>query len=113
MFGKETRSILDAYRHYGSPKRLRGQGFRVARWFFIDALLRREKLDGCLAIDSDVPLWGDLSTERQRFGGVDMTYATWDEHRFVLIATSSAASRWPIFAVTSYRSITVRMGWLD
>ncbi|MFM7844713.1 MAG: hypothetical protein ACKPEY_10840 [Planctomycetota bacterium] len=57
--------------------------FWVERWFLIRNFLRRENLDGCLAIDSDVLLFGDVAEDSLRFAAYAMTFGCWDAVRVV------------------------------
>jgi hypothetical protein len=57
--------------------------FWVERWFLIRNFFRRENLDGCLAIDSDVLLFGNVAEDSLRFSSYAMTFGCWDSVRIV------------------------------
>jgi hypothetical protein len=71
------------YRQIGQSQEFLRERFWIERWFLIRNFLRREKLDGCLAIDSDVLLFGDVGTESLRFAPYAMTFGRWDAVRVV------------------------------
>lgn len=71
------------YRQVGRSQKFLLERFWIERWFLIRNFLRRENLDGCLAIDSDVLLFGDVGTESLRFAPYAMTFGRWDAVRVV------------------------------
>lgn len=71
---EEFRSI---YQHI-SRLPFGAERFNTERWFLIRNFLRREGLDGCLAIDSDVLLFCDVAEESLRFSPYAMTLSRWD-----------------------------------
>jgi hypothetical protein len=72
-----------AYQHLSRSQRLDFERFCVERWFLIRNFLRRENLDGCLAIDSDVLLFGNVAEDSLRFSEYSMTFGRWDSVRAV------------------------------
>jgi len=76
----EFRSL---YRHCASALKERFEQFCIERWFLVRNLMRRERFDRCLAIDSDVLLFCDVAEESARFRDVAMTFARWDAVRLL------------------------------
>lgn len=77
---EEFRTI---YKHWSRSQGLDYERFCMERWFLIRNFLRRENLDGCLAIDSDVLLFGKVAEESLRFSSYAMTFGCWDAVRVV------------------------------
>jgi hypothetical protein len=73
----------NAYRMVSRSHELTIERFWAERWFLIRNFLRRENLDGCLAIDSDVLLFCDVAEESRRFGAYAMTFGHWGPVRVV------------------------------
>lgn len=71
------------YEHHSSSKTERFERFCIERWFFIRNFMRRERLDRCLVIDSDVLLFCDVAEEADRHRDVAMTFARWDAVRLL------------------------------
>lgn len=72
-----------AYRHLATS---RGDAFErlcIARWLLVRNFMRREGLDACLVIDSDVLLFCDATAEARRFRHCSMTFGRWDAVRLV------------------------------
>lgn len=72
-----------AYQHWSRSQKVDFERFCIERWFLIRNFLRRENLDGCLAIDSDVLLFGNVAEESMRFSAYSMTLGRWDSVRAV------------------------------
>lgn len=71
------------YRHLATS---RGDAFErlcIARWLLVRNFMRREGLDACLVIDSDVLLFCDATVEARRFRHAAMTFGRWDAVRLV------------------------------
>ena len=71
------------YRQVGRSQLFLRERFWLERWFLIRNFLRREHLDSCLAIDSDVLLFADVAAESLRFAAYAMTFGRWDAVRVV------------------------------
>jgi hypothetical protein len=71
------------YEHHSSSKSPEFERFCIERWFYVRNFMRRERLDRCLVIDSDVLLFCDIATEAARFRHVAMTFARWDAVRLL------------------------------
>lgn len=71
------------YEHHSSSKREQFERFCIERWFFVRNFMRRENLDRCLVIDTDVLLFCDVAAEAARFGHAEMTFARWDAVRLL------------------------------
>jgi hypothetical protein len=61
-----------SYVHFSSGG-VEGERFCMERWFVILELLDRFQLKQCLALDTDFMLLEDLSAERERFEGFDLS----------------------------------------
>ncbi len=83
----ELQEDLDEFRRiYKCRSRSQGYLFErgcLERWFVIRNFMRREKLRGCLAIDSDVLLFCNVPEESLRFRSYAMTFGRWDAVRVV------------------------------
>jgi hypothetical protein len=77
---EEFRAI---YRHHSSSQGVQFEQFCIERWLLIRNFLRREGLSRCLAIDSDVLLFCNVSEETVRFQSYAMTFGRWDSVRCV------------------------------
>ena len=70
--------------------------------------MRREGLDRCLVIDSDVLLSCDVAEEAARFGGFAMTFARWDAVRVLphcnFIGCLAALESFCEYVLTLYRT---------
>jgi hypothetical protein len=73
----------DVYRQVSTAQAFTRERFWVERWFLIRNFLRRERLSGCLAIDSDVLLFCNVAEEAERFRSYAMTFGRWDAVRVV------------------------------
>lgn len=73
----------DTYQHMSRSQDFSFERFCIERWFLIRNFLRQERLDGCLAIDSDVLLFCDVAEESMRFAPYAMTFGRWDSVRVV------------------------------
>lgn len=71
------------YEHLGPAETHRFERFCIERWFVIRNFMRRDGLDRCLVVDSDVLLFCDVTEEAARFRGVAMTFARWDAVRLL------------------------------
>lgn len=71
------------YEHHGQAETFRFERFCIERWFLVRNFMRRENLDRCLVIDSDVLLFCDVAEEADRFRDAAMTFARWDAARLV------------------------------
>ena len=71
------------YEHHSSSKGEQFERFCIERWFFVRNFMRRENLDRCLVIDTDVLLFCDVATEAARFRHAGMTFARWDAVRLL------------------------------
>lgn len=76
-------AFRSVYRQVSTAHSFSRERFWVERWFLIRNFLRRERLDGCLAIDSDVLLFCNVAEEAERFHPYAMTFARWDPVRIV------------------------------
>ncbi len=68
-----------AYRHFSSSSSAETEKFCMARWIILRNFMHREGLARCLAIDSDVLLFADMTEEAKRFAPYAMTFAHWSE----------------------------------
>lgn len=75
--------LRGVYRMVSRSHSLERERFWAERWFLIRNFMRRENLDGCLAIDSDVLLFCDVGEESLRFAPYAMTFGRWDPVRVV------------------------------
>jgi len=71
------------YQHHSSSKTEGFERFCLERWFLVRNFMRRERLDHCLVIDSDVLLFCDVAEEAARFRDAAMTFSRWDAVRLV------------------------------
>ncbi len=53
--------------------------FCCKRWFYVRNLMRAESLRSCLALDSDVLLFGDATEIAKRFQDCAATFTRWDD----------------------------------
>jgi hypothetical protein len=79
----DVREFQRVYEHLSSSKSEIFERFCIERWFFVRNFMRRERLDRCLVIDSDVLLFCDVTEEAGRFHDVAMTFARWDPVRLL------------------------------
>jgi hypothetical protein len=83
----ELQEDLDEFRRickrYSRSQGFLWERFWLERWFLIRNFMRREKLRGCLAIDSDVLLFCNVPEESLRFRSYAMTFGRWDAVRVV------------------------------
>ncbi len=68
-----------AYRHFSSSNSEEVEKFCMARWIILRNFMHREGLTRCLAIDSDVLLFADMTEEAKRFAPYAMTFAHWSK----------------------------------
>jgi len=73
----------EAYRHLSTSSSVAFERFCVERWLIVRNLMRRDGLDRCLVIDSDVLLFCDVGEEAARFARFAMTFGRWDARRLV------------------------------
>ena len=76
---RDVESFYSMYRHFSSSSSAEAEKFCMARWIILRNFMHREGLTRCLAIDSDVLLFADMTREAERFAPFAMTFAHWSE----------------------------------
>lgn len=96
----------EVYQH-SSTKGEKFERLCIERWFFVRNFMRRQRLDRCLVIDTDVLLFCDVAEEAARFRNAGMTFARWDESRLLphcnFIGTRSAIESFCSYVLEVYR----------
>ncbi|MDO4551583.1 MAG: hypothetical protein Q4C96_10085 [Planctomycetia bacterium] len=66
------------YQHLSSSNSREAERFCIQRWLNVRNFMRCENLSRCLAIDSDVLIFCDVTQEAERFRPYAMTFAHWN-----------------------------------
>lgn len=75
--------LTQVYRHF-SMRTVDLELINIARWFMIRNWMKSAGVKRCLAIDSDVLLYGSMDQEAERFKDATMTFAVWGMNRYLI-----------------------------